>query len=66
MGITMDAIPMQYRINNLEIISILMNSVATKFNCRVKWNSEGNSLEFVGDKCYQRAIVEETMGFFKP
>jgi hypothetical protein len=61
----MNFIPIQQRINNLEIISILMNSVAAKFNCSVRWNSKGNSLEFIGDKCYQRTIIEETMGFFE-
>jgi hypothetical protein len=61
----MEFIPIQHRISNLEIISILMNSVAAKFNCSVKWNSDGNSLEFVGDRCYQRAIIEETVGFFE-
>ncbi len=47
-------------INNLEVVSKLMNSVAVKCNCRVGYNPEKNALIFSGDDKYKRYIVEKT------
>ena len=51
---------------NLEILAKLLNSVAEKYDCYVKYNKQENSLEFVGDRSYWRHIVEELMTFFFP
>ena len=50
-------------INNLEILSKLMNSVAKKCDCAVKYNAKNKSLVFTGDKKYKRLVVEETINF---
>ena len=51
---------------NLEILAKLLNSIAEKYDCFVKYDKQENSLEFIGDKSYWRHIVEEMMAFFFP
>ncbi len=51
---------------NLEIVAKLLNSVAEKYGCFVRYDSRENSLKFVGDESYWRHIVEEVMEFFFP
>ena len=53
------------QVDNLEIISKLMNSVAKQCGCRVKYSPEEKSLKFYGDKAYRKYIVEETLAFFR-
>ncbi len=53
------------QVDNLEIISKLMNSVARQCDCRVKYCPEDRSIKFYGDKACQRYIVEETLSFFR-
>jgi hypothetical protein len=53
------------RINNLEIISKLMNSVAKQYGCRVKYNPDDGGMHFFGDANCQKYIVEETLSFFE-
>jgi hypothetical protein len=50
---------------NLEILTILMNSVARKYGCRVEYVSEENRLRFIGDRDCCRHITEETLALFK-
>lgn len=50
---------------NLEILTILMNSVARKYGCRVEYVSAENRLRFVGDRDCCRHITEETLALFK-
>ncbi len=49
---------------NLELVSKLMNSVAVKYGCRVKYNTEKGVLNFFGDEACKRFIAEETMNLF--
>ncbi len=51
---------------NLEILAKLLNSVAEKYDCYVKYNKPENSLEFIGERACWRHIVEEVMSFFFP
>jgi len=51
---------------NLEILAKLLNSVAEKYDCFVRYDKLENSLEFIGDKSYWRHIIEEMMAFFFP
>jgi hypothetical protein len=53
------------KVNNLEIISKLMNSVAKQCDCRVKYDPEGKSIRFYGDTDLQQYITEQTLSFFK-
>ena len=54
-----------YRKNlNLEIVSKIMNSVAKKFDCCVKYRAADGILQFYGDIAYRRHIVEQTLSFF--
>ena len=53
------------KINNLEIISKLMNSVAKQCDCRVKYSPEDKSIRFYGDTDLQQYITEQTLSFFK-
>ncbi len=62
----MEQVRIVRHINNLEIISKLMNSVAKQCGCRVKYNPEDGGLHFFGDASYQKYIVEETLSFFHP
>lgn len=61
----MDQVRIFRNINNLEIISKLMNSVAKQCGCRVKYNPESGSILFFGDMACQKYIVEETLSFFQ-
>jgi hypothetical protein len=61
----MNMIPIDRRINNLEILSKLMNSVAKQCGCRVKYDRIENVLYFIGDATYKRHIAEETLEFFR-
>ena len=51
---------------NLEIIAKLLNSVAAKYGCYVRYDRRENSLKFIGDEDYWKHIVEEVMEFFFP
>ena len=61
----MEQVRIVCQINNLEIISKLMNSVAKQCGCRVKYNPEDGGIHFFGDTSYQKYIVEETLSFFQ-
>lgn len=49
---------------NIELASKLMNSVAAKYDCSVKFNSESGAINFSGDDAFKRYIIEETAGLF--
>ena len=51
---------------NLEIIAKLLNSVARKYNCRVRYIQGENRLRFMGDEAYCKHIAEELLGHFVP
>ena len=51
---------------NLEVIAKLLNSVAEKYGCYVRYEKEENSLKFIGDESYWAHIIEELMEFFFP
>jgi hypothetical protein len=61
----MEEIRIVRQINNLEIISKLMNSVAKQCDCRVKYSPEDKSIHFYGDADLQQYITEQTLSFFK-
>ena len=61
----MEEIRIVREINNLEIISKLMNSVAKQCDCRVKYSPEDKSIRFYGDSDLQQYITEQTLSFFK-
>lgn len=50
--------------NNLELVSKLMNSVAVKYDCRVKYNSETETVCFNGNDACKTFIAEETLNLF--
>jgi hypothetical protein len=62
----MEQVRIVKQVNNLEIISKLLNSVAKQYGCRVKYHPEDGGLHFYGDISYQKYIVEETLSFFSP
>lgn len=61
----MEQVQILHKVDNLEIISKLMNSVAKQCGCRVKYNPDGGGICFYGDASYQKFIVEETLSFFQ-
>jgi hypothetical protein len=61
----MEQVQIVRKVNNLEIISKLMNSVAKQCGCRVKYNADEGGINFYGDAAYQKYIVEETLSFFQ-
>jgi len=60
----MGKIKINYKSNNLEVLSKLMNSVAAKYDCTVKYDAENSSLNFTGEDTLKRFIAEETMELF--
>jgi hypothetical protein len=61
----MEQVHIVHKVNNLEIISKLMNSVAKQCGCRVKYCAEDGCIRFYGDTACQKYIVEETLSFFQ-
>ena len=51
---------------NLEIVAKLLNSVAKKYDCQVRYDRCENSLKFVGETSYWSHIAEELLEFFFP
>ena len=51
---------------NLEIIAKLLNSVAEKYGCHVRYEKQENSLKFMGEENAWGHIIEELMEFFFP
>lgn len=51
---------------NLEIMAKLLNSVAQKYDCRVRYNMGENSLKFFGDESCWRHIAEELLEMIFP
>jgi hypothetical protein len=56
----MSAIRINRQNSNLEILSKLLDSVAAKYNCRVKYNPRRRKMQFFGTKACQKRIIEET------
>ena len=50
------------RNGNLELITKLMNSVARKYNCHVRYDKKRGAIQFSGEKRFQRHITEEMLG----
>jgi len=46
------------------VVSKLMDSVCSKYDCSVKYNSENGTVDFQGDEIYKSFIAEETMNLF--
>lgn len=61
----MTNIPITTRNDNLEIVSKLLNSVAVKYDCGVKYNSDAGTLRFSGDENFKNRIVQETVNMFE-
>ena len=50
---------------NLEILAKLMNSVATKYGCSVKYDRKFKRLNFSGDPSHRLAIAHELVYLFE-
>lgn len=61
----MNIVKVHHLNGNLELVSKIMNSVAVKYNCRVKYNRDANALDFSGDDQLRRFIAEETLAFLR-
>ncbi len=57
-------IPIIYKINNLEILTKLLNSVAKKYGCRVEYMAEEDRIQFIGDMECCRYVTEKTLALF--
>jgi len=62
---TMSILKVNHQNQNLELVSKIMNSVAIKYECRVKYNQESNALDFSGDDQLRRFIAEETLAVLR-
>ena len=60
----MKKIPIVFKDANLEILSKLLNSVAKKYGCAVKYVAEENRIAFTGDNNCCRHVTEEMLTFF--
>lgn len=60
----MNALKINRRVNNLKIISKLMDSVAKRYHCRVRYDAARNRLDFEGDPEVRRHVIEQSMAYF--
>lgn len=60
----MSVIKINRKNTNVEVVSKLMDSVCSKYDCRVKYNSESDTVDFQGDDIIKSFIAEETMNLF--
>jgi hypothetical protein len=49
---------------NIEIISKLLNSIAKKYHCSIKYEKFDHVIHFHGNKSYQHQIIEEFLSLF--
>ena len=56
----MRAIRINRQDGNLEVLSKLLDSVAAKYNCRVKYNSRRRQMQFFGTETCKPHIINET------
>ncbi len=61
----MNKIRINRKVDNLEIISKIMNSVAKQCDCRIRYNAEMREIHFDGDQDCQKYIAEQTLSFFR-
>jgi hypothetical protein len=61
----METIRIIRKVDNLEIICKLMNSVAKQCDCRIRYDSEKGGLTFHGDESCKQYIAETTLSFFR-
>jgi hypothetical protein len=61
----MEAVRIIKKVNNLEIIEKLLNSVAKQCDCRVAYNEQTGVLNFYGDTSCKQYIAEQTLSFFR-
>lgn len=57
----MSAIRINRKSDNLEIMAKLLNSVATNYDCRVKYDSSSRQVQFFGEDAYKPHVIEETL-----
>lgn len=60
----MNIINIHHKNNNIELVSKLMNSVAVKYDCRVKYHPETETVCFQGNDACKPLIAEETFNLF--
>ena len=56
----MSAIRINWQNSNLEILSKLLDSIAAKYNCRVKYDSSRRKMTFFGTEACKSHVIEET------
>lgn len=61
----MDALHVNAKNTNLEVISKLLNSACAKYECSVTYNAESNSVHFSGDDSLRAVVIEDTMNLFR-
>ncbi|MFH1981026.1 MAG: hypothetical protein ABIL58_04220 [Pseudomonadota bacterium] len=60
----MNAVKINRHVSNLKIISKIMDSVAKRYQCRVRYDAARNCLNFEGDPGARRQIIEQSMAYF--
>ena len=60
----MRILKINHKSNNIELVSKLMNSVAVKYDCRVKYNADTETICFNGNDACKSFIAEETFNLF--
>ncbi len=53
------------KVNNLEILCKLMDSVAKQCDCRVKYSPDQGVMRFYGDTDCKEFIAKQTLSFFR-
>ena len=57
----MTLLKIRHENKNLEIVAKIVNSVASKYDCAVRYDSESNAINFSGSKNQIQDIVAETL-----
>ena len=56
----MNALKINRQVNNLKIISKLMDSVARQYDCRVRYDGDENRLRFEGDQSVRTQVIAQS------
>lgn len=62
----MNTLKINYLNNNAEILSKILNSVARKYDCQVRFDAQQGRVSYVGDPTLKCFIVEEAREMFQP
>lgn len=52
--------------SNMEVLSKVMNSLCTKYDCSVRYDHENETIAFHGDEAFKNVIAAEAADLLAP